>query len=104
MKFLSNDDIAIRVENLAVATKFYENTLGFNLIKSEPGLRVYHTGHFTLYVEEGDPHPPVPSFTVKSLSKAKKHLVENGCTILFERDSSFYFKDPTGVIWDIIEG
>ena len=103
MKFLSNEDIAIGVENLKSAIEFYEDTLGFEPIKSEPGLRVYKTGHFTLYIKEGKSHPPVPSFTVKKLSRAKKHLISKRCIILNEQDKSLYFRDPTGVIWDIIE-
>jgi catechol 2,3-dioxygenase-like lactoylglutathione lyase family enzyme len=103
MKILNNEDIAIGVKNLETAIHFYENTLGFNPIKSEPGLRVYNTRKFTLYVEEGEAHPPVLSFTVQNLSDAKIHLIENGCNILIERNRSLYFRDPTGVIWDIIE-
>ena len=103
MKYLSNDNIAVGVESLEIAVKFFEETMGFKPIKSKPGLRVYNTGCFTLYVEEGKTHPPIPSFTVQNLSDAKKHLMENGCTILVERNCSLYFRDPMGVIWDIIE-
>jgi catechol 2,3-dioxygenase-like lactoylglutathione lyase family enzyme len=103
MKFCSNEDIAIGVENLELATNFFEGALGFKPSQSKPGLRVYNTGHFILYVKEGEAHPPVPSFTVKDLFEAKKHLIENGCTILTERKSSLYFRDPTGVKWDIIQ-
>jgi catechol 2,3-dioxygenase-like lactoylglutathione lyase family enzyme len=103
MKYTTNDDVAIGVESLKKSIAFYEGTLGFKPIKSEPGLRVYNTGHFTLYIEEGEPHPPVPSFTVENLSQAKEHLLENGCTVIVERENSLYFRDPDGNIWDIIE-
>ena len=103
MKFLSNHDIAVGVIDLEIAVRFYEDTLGFKPVKSESGLRVYDTGHFTLYVQEGESHPPVPSFTVENLSEAKKHLIKNNCRVLVERDRSLYFRDPTGNIWDIIE-
>jgi catechol 2,3-dioxygenase-like lactoylglutathione lyase family enzyme len=103
MKFTSNRDIAIKVSNLKTAINFYEKTLGFKPSKTESKLRVYNTGHFKLYVQEGTSHPPVPSFTVKSLAEAKNVLTENGCTIIVEREKSLYFKDPTGVLWDIIE-
>ena len=104
MKFTTNDDVAIGVENLEKSTAFYEGTLGFKPARIEPGLRVYNTGHFTLYVKEGEPHPPVPSFTVENLSHAKDHLLENGCTVLVEREHSLYFRDQDGNTWDIIEG
>jgi len=103
MRFLSNRDMAVGVADLKTAIQFYEDTLGFKPVQIEPGLRVYDIGHITLYVEQGEPHPPVPSFTVEGLSEARKHLVMNGCNILVERDNSLYFRDPTGNIWDIIE-
>lgn len=103
MEFRSNIDIAVGVINLENAIKFYEGTLGFKPEGLEPGRRVYNTGHFTLYVVEGEPHPPVPSFTVESVSDTRKWLMENGCTILVERENSLYFSDPMGNVWDIIE-
>ncbi len=104
MRFITNDDMAIGVENLEKAINFYEGTLGFKPTRAEPGLRVYETGCLTLYVMEGEPHPPVPSFTVGNLSEAKQLLMENGCTIMVERENSLYFQDPDGNTWDIIEG
>ena len=67
-------------------------------------LAVYNTGHFTLYVQEGKPHPPVPSFTVPDIKEARNKLIEAGCTIIIDRDTSLYFRDPDGVLWDINEG
>jgi hypothetical protein len=49
------------------------------------------------------PHPPVPSFNVECLSDAKRRLLEGGCEIVVERKKSVYFKDPSGVIFDVIE-
>ena len=103
MKFTGNRDIAVGVKNIENAKKFYENTLGFKPGKAEPGRRVYNTGNFILYVVEGEPHPPVPSFTVESISEAKKWLEEQDCIILVERERSLYFRDPMGNVWDIIE-
>ena len=103
MRFIGNNDIAVSAESVCKATSFYEDTLGLKLLKEEPKIRVYDTGGFTLYVQHGEPHPPIPSFIVRNLHKAKNHLVENGCTILVERERSIYFRDPSGVVWDIIE-
>ena len=46
---------------------FYEGTLGFKPVRLEPGRAVYETGRLTIYGVEGEPHPPVPSFTVEDL-------------------------------------
>lgn len=103
MKFTSNRDIAVKVTDLETAVYFYENTLGFTPDKTEPNLRVYNTGHFTLYVARGEVHPPVPSYSTQNLSEAKELLLNNNCIIMEEREKSLYFKDPCGIVWDLIE-
>ena len=104
MRFTSNRDIAVSVRNLEKSRLFYEKTLGLIAEHIEEKLVVYNTGYFTLYVQEGDPHPPVPSFTVSNIKEAKKHLKNSGCTIVEERDTSLYFKDLDGITWDAIQG
>jgi catechol 2,3-dioxygenase-like lactoylglutathione lyase family enzyme len=103
MKFTGNRDIAVGVTNLKTAASFYENVLGFTPNQRERNLLVYNTGHFTLYVKKGDPHPPVPSFTVQNLKEAKELLRKNNCSIIEQLEKSLYFIDPTGIVWDIIE-
>lgn len=103
MNFVSNRDIAVGVKNLETALKFYEDTLGFKPLEVSPMRRVYNTGYFTLYIEEGEPHPPVPSLTVEKITEAKAYLLEKGCRILIEHEKSIYFSDPMGNVWDIIE-
>ena len=78
MKFTSNRDVAVSVENLSLALNFYENVLGFKPIKLESNKRLYDTGNFNLYLEEGKRHSPILSFTVKNLDKAKDYLTKNG--------------------------
>ena len=103
MRFTSNRDIAVSVTNLEKSRIFYEKTLGFKAEVIKKNLVVYNTGYFTLYVQEGDPHPPVPSFTVSNIKEAKKYLKNSGCTIVEERDTSLYFKDLDGITWDAIQ-
>jgi catechol 2,3-dioxygenase-like lactoylglutathione lyase family enzyme len=104
MRFTGNRDIAVTVNELGASRAFYEGVMGFKPKKVEEKLVVYDTGHFTLYVQEGQPHPPVPSFTTPDIKEARKHLIEAGCAIINDRDTSLYFRDPDGVLWDIIEG
>ena len=103
MKFISNRDVAIGVSDIEAASSFYGKTLGFKTTREEQDLRLYETGNFTLYVEKTLPHTPVPSLTVENLAEAKRYLTENDCEILVEREKSLYFRDPLGIIWDIIE-
>ena len=102
--FRSNRDIAITIPNLATAEKFYRNVLGFKLEKKTQLQLVFDTGYFTLYIgKEKQVTPPVPSFTVKNLRDAKRYLIEHGAEIVSEQDRALYFRDPFGIIYDIIE-
>jgi hypothetical protein len=47
--------------------------------------------------------PPTPSFSVKSIAKAKRLLKGARCKILVDRGSSLYFRDPFGNVFDVIE-
>jgi catechol 2,3-dioxygenase-like lactoylglutathione lyase family enzyme len=103
MRFTTNRDVAIGVENLEKSRKFYEETLGLKPVETCPGRAVYDAGHLTLYIIEGEPHPPVLSFTVENLRAAKRRLLEGGCDIVDERERSLYFRDPAGVVFDAIQ-
>ena len=103
MKFTGSRDIAVTVGSLEKSRVFYENVLGFTPKKIEEKLVVYDTGSITLYVQEMERHPPVPSFTVENLALARTHLEANGCEVTKEWNRSLYFRDPDGNIWDIIE-
>ena len=103
MKFIGSRDIAVTVEILEKSRFFYENVLGFTPKKIEEKVVVYDTGSITLYVQELERHPPVPSFIVKNLAEARAHLEANGCVVIKEWNRSLYFMDPDGNIWDIIE-
>ena len=103
MKFTGNRDIAVTVKSLEKSRVFYENVLGLNPKNVGDKLAVYDTGSITLYVQEQEHHPPVPSFTVENLAEARAHLEANGCEVTKESKGALYFRDPDGNIWDIIE-
>ena len=64
---------------------------------------MYDAGHLTLYIMEGEPHPPVLSFTVEDLGAAKRRLLEGGCDIVEKCEDSIYFSVPSGVLFDVIQ-
>ena len=104
VSFRSNRDVAFEVEDLVAAEEFYGGVMGFELVERRGNTLVFETGHLTLYVKEsGDMHPPVLSFRVPDLGEARKYLVENGCEVTVEWDRALYFRDPLGVVHDIIE-
>jgi catechol 2,3-dioxygenase-like lactoylglutathione lyase family enzyme len=105
MEFRSNNCIAIHLKDLKKAESFYGGVLGFKLLSKSNEQLEYDTGHFLLYINKGSKtQPPIPSFTVKNFTDAKRLLKKNGCKITVEGKSSLYFKDPFGIVYDIIEG
>ena len=103
-KFRSNEYIGVKVPDLEAAKTFYTTVLGFELKQKEENYLIFDTGHFLLCVSKGiRVQPPVPSFTVSDFEKAKKILIENGCEIVDGGDKWLWFKDPFGIVYDIIE-
>jgi len=104
MRFRSNHCIAIHLTSLAKAERFYSDILGFKLKSKTRSYLEYDTGHFLLYVNRSaKAQPPTPSFSVKSIARAKKLLKGARCKILVDRGSSLYFQDPFGNVFDILE-
>jgi catechol-2,3-dioxygenase len=104
MKFRSNNCIAIHLTSLAKAERFYSDVLGFKLRSKTRSSLEYDTGTLMLYLNRSTKaQPPTPSFSVKSVAKAKKLLKGARCQILVDRGSSLYFRDPFGNIFDVIE-
>jgi len=104
MKFRSNNCVAVHLPDLRKAEAFYSGVLGFRLLAKTTSQLEYDTGRFLLYINKGTAvHSPIPSFTVISATAAREHLEKNGCEIVEDRGSSLYFKDPFGMIYDVIE-
>ena len=105
MIFRSNNCIAIHLTDLDKAEKFYTKFMGFHLKNKTSSQLEYDTGHFLLYInKDAETQPPIPSFTVRNVKAAKLELIEQGCSIIEDRGDSLYFKDPFGIIYDMVEG
>ena len=104
MRFRSNNCIAVHLTGLARAERFYRDVLGFRLKSKSRDCLEFDTGHFLLYLNRSaKAQPPTPSFSVKSVKKAKRLLKGAGCRILVDRGSSLYFRDPFGNVFDVVE-
>lgn len=104
MKFRSNNCIAIHLTSLAKAERFYSDVLGLKLKSKTRTTLEYDTGHFLLYLNRSSKaQPPTPSFSVKSIAKARRLLKGARCQIVVDRGSSLYFRDPFGNVFDVIE-
>ncbi len=104
MKFRSNNCVAVHLPDLRKAESFYSGVMGFRLLSKSVTQLEYDTGRFLLYVNKAPkPMSPIPSYTVISAKAAREHLEQNGCEVVADRGGSLYFKDPFGMVFDIIE-
>jgi catechol 2,3-dioxygenase-like lactoylglutathione lyase family enzyme len=94
----------MHLRDLKKAEKFYSEVMGFRLLRRFGNQLEYDTGHFLLYTNKGTKtQAPIPSFNVTSAAEAKAHLKKSRCRIVVDRKSSLYFRDPFGIVYDIIE-
>jgi catechol 2,3-dioxygenase-like lactoylglutathione lyase family enzyme len=104
MKFRSNNCVSVHLPDLRKAEAFYSGVLGFRLLAKSASQLEYDTGRFLLYVNKAAKvRPPIPSFTVINAAAAKAHLESSGCEIVEDRAGGLYFKDPFGMVYDVIE-
>lgn len=105
--FRSNSDVAIHVQDLEAAHAFYAGVLGFSVVERTDAYLSLDTGAFRLWVNratDGE-HSFIPSLDVASAAAARDHLARAGCAIVREAadGSGFYFRDPFGLVIDVIE-
>jgi catechol 2,3-dioxygenase-like lactoylglutathione lyase family enzyme len=104
MRFRSNSCVAVHLKSLAKAEHFYGDVLGFKLKKRTKTYLEFDTGLLLLYVNRSAKfQPPTLSFGVKDIAKAKRLLKGAGCKIVVDRGGSLYFRDPFGIVFDVIE-
>lgn len=104
MKFRSNNCVAVDLPDLKQAEAFYSGVLGFRLLGKTAAQLEYDTGRFLLYVNKAAKvRSPIPSFTVINAKAARAHLEQSGCEIIEDRGGSLHFKDPFGLVYDVVE-
>jgi catechol 2,3-dioxygenase-like lactoylglutathione lyase family enzyme len=100
----STRDVIVRTETFAQATQFYETVLGFEVTMRRDGLVGFETGAFQLFLEDGAPaHGPVFEMRVPDLPRAKRQLLDRGCTVV-EEDPAVprcYLRDPFGLVFNV---
>ena len=103
--FKSNTEVAIHVPDLDVARAFYEGVLGFRMIARTADYLEMDSGALRLYVnrDENDLRSFIPSLDVPNLTAAKEHLANAGCETVELESGGMYFKDPFGLVFDIVQ-
>ena len=103
--FTSNTEVAIHVPDLEVARAFYVDVLGFRLATMTADYLELDSGALRLYVnrDEDNVRSFIPSFDVPNLAADKEHLDAAGCETVHLANGGVYFKDPFGLVFDIIQ-
>ena len=104
MRFRTNNCVAIHLKSLARAERFYGDVLGLKLRRKTKASLEFDTGVLRLFVNRSKKvQPPTPSFSVKDIAKARRLLKGAGCKIIVDWGDALYFRDPFGIVFDVIE-
>lgn len=107
MRYKVSKNIGFQVRNVEEAQSFYENVLGLSQPEHSDVKEVeFRTDHNNIFLINGEENlGPVMELIVEDLDQAKKHLVENGFTIVrWEgKGKDCYVKDPYGMIFNVWE-
>ena len=104
MRYETDTNLAIHVQDLLRAKQFYTDVLGFQLLEEDEERLVFDTGSLTLFVVKDEvTRPFIPALRVTNLDDARQHLESHSSKILrhFAPTRSFYFEDPFGIVWDV---
>jgi predicted enzyme related to lactoylglutathione lyase len=96
-------DILIQAEDPRAAAAFYVEQLGFTVTGEEPHMISLHGKSMNLFIERGPKLGPVLEVTVADVEKAKRRLLEQGCTVLKDEPEfpRCYVQDPFGLIYNL---
>ena len=103
--FSSNREVALHVADLDRAEAFYVGVLGGRLISKGERCLEIDSGALTLYVnrDEDTQRSFIPSFDVPDGARATLQLQVAGCEMETLASGGRYFKDPFGLVFDIVE-
>lgn len=107
--FRANNELALHVPDPDAAARFYESVLGCRIAERLPEYIEVQSGALRLFLvrDPASTHDRViPSFDVADRAAAVAHLQAHGCTpipIGPHAPGGFYLRDPSGVIFDVIE-
>jgi catechol 2,3-dioxygenase-like lactoylglutathione lyase family enzyme len=103
IKFRFNPHIAIEVDNLNKAKKFYMDVLGMDFLAENNGEAKLSAHGANFFIGESKEHRVYFAFDVDSLTEAKKILLANNCTITSESPKGFMADDPHGLSYFVSE-
>jgi catechol 2,3-dioxygenase-like lactoylglutathione lyase family enzyme len=103
VSFKTSRDVILRTPRFSAARHFYESVLNLPIAQASDKLMGYDTGAIRLYVEEGGEHGAVFDFRVSDFARAKRELLEAGCTLIEEdpKVPRCYLRDPFGLTFNI---
>ena len=107
--YRANNELALHVSDPEVAAAFYVRVLGCRIANRTEGWIEVAAGALRFYFVR-DPAPThdrvIPSFDVADRGEALRHLQAAGCTLVPigpHSPDGFYLRDPSGVVFDVVE-
>jgi catechol 2,3-dioxygenase-like lactoylglutathione lyase family enzyme len=107
--FAANNELALHVADPESGAEFYARVLGCEIANRTPDWIEVRSGALRLFLVR-DPAAAhdrvIPSFDVVDRAAALRHLQAAGCTLVPigpHSPDGFYVRDPSGVIFDVIE-
>jgi predicted enzyme related to lactoylglutathione lyase len=103
MTIKATRDLLIQIDDLKVATAFYEETLGLSVFMRSPGMTGLEAGALRLFLEEGAPLGPIPEFLTPDVAALRDRLVAAGCAVVEENPAipRCYIRDPYGMVFNL---
>jgi catechol 2,3-dioxygenase-like lactoylglutathione lyase family enzyme len=97
--------IAFQVPVRKKAIDFYTKVIGLKLKETSADMPEFETGHIRLFLDEGEPMPPIMELIVPDLEAARIELEANGCKVIrWEgKGKPCYIKDPFGFLFNLYE-
>jgi catechol 2,3-dioxygenase-like lactoylglutathione lyase family enzyme len=105
MSYRMSKNINLKTPNLEEAVQFYREVLGLRIAEMGKDWARFDTGDITLFITEGRTLGPVTEFIVADLHKARKELLEKGCTVVTweGKGKPCYMRDPFGFVFNLWE-
>jgi catechol 2,3-dioxygenase-like lactoylglutathione lyase family enzyme len=96
---------ALQTPDIDVAAKFYQETLGLELVERTNDGFELKAGQFRFFLEKGPALGPIMEYVVKDLDIAKEYLLRSGCQFVRwdGKGKPCYMRDPFGMIFNVFE-
>ncbi len=105
MSYRLSKNINLETPNLEEAVQFYHEVMGLRLAEMGKDWARFDTGGVQLFITRGRTLGPITEFIVENIEKARKDLLDRGCTVITweGKGKPCYMRDPFGFAFNLWE-